>query len=137
MSTFRTEIPNSNDIVEKLLEDDEYLSGILRNIIRKKLETLALDDTGTTLVSIVSRIELLEAKVVFIEESLRITETNYNERSLKDINTRIRDLENMIGNITMSLGFDYTDFNERRLDNINFRLRELELILENHEEHES
>ena len=122
----------SRNIIENLLENDEYLSGILKNIVRKKLETLVLED-GTSLNDLLTKIydieTRLEGRLTFIEQSLGIYDVNYDDRSLKNVVTRIEALEDLI----YSLGLCGMDYNERRIDHINSRLKILETKLENNE----
>lgn len=126
------ELEISSNIIENLLENDEYLSGILKNIVRKKLETLVLED-GTSLNDLLTKIydieTRLEGRLTFIEQSLNIYDVNYNDRSLKNIVTRIEALEDLV----YSLGLCGMDYNERRIDHINSRLKILETKLENNE----
>lgn len=126
------ELEISSNIIENLLENDEYLSGILKNIVRKKLETLVLED-GTSLNDLLTKIydieTRLEGRLTFIEQSLNIYDVNYNDRSLRNIVTRIEALEDLV----YSLGLCGMDYNERRIDNINSRLKILETKLENNE----
>ena len=126
------ELEISSNIIENLLENDEYLSGILKNIVRKKLETLVLED-GTNLNDLLTKIydieTRLEGRLTFIEQSLNIYGVNYDDRSLKNIVTRIEALEDLI----YSLGLCGMDYNERRIDHINSRLKILETKLENNE----
>lgn len=126
------ELEISSNIIENLLENDEYLSGILKNIVRKKLETLVLED-GTSLKDLLTKIydieTRLEGRLAFIEQSLDIYDVNYNDRSLKNIVTRIEALEDLV----YSLGLCGMDYNERRIDHINSRLKILETKLENNE----
>lgn len=126
------ELEISSNIIENLLENDEYLSGILKNIVRKKLETLVLED-GTSLNDLLTKIynieTRLEGRLAFIEQSLDISGVNYNDRSLRNIVTRIEALEDLV----YSLGLCGMDYNERRIDHINSRLKILETKLENNE----
>ena len=126
------ELEISSNIIENLLENDEYLSGILKNIVRKKLETLVLED-GTSLNDLLTKIydieTRLEGRLTFIEQSLGIYDVNYDDRSLKNVVTRIEALEDLI----YSLGLCGMDYNERRIDHINSRLKILETKLENNE----
>ena len=128
----KMELEISSNIIENLLENDEYLSGILKNIVRKKLETLVLED-GTSLNDLLTKIydieTRLEGRLTFIEQSLNIYDVNYNDRSLRNIVTRIEALEDLV----YSLGLCGMDYNERRIDNINSRLKILETKLENNE----
>lgn len=121
-----------NNIIENLLENDEYLSGILRNIIKKKLENIDLGD-GTNLNRLLTKIydieTRLEGRLTFLEQSLGIHEVNYNDRNLRGIVSRIEALEDLV----YSLGLCDMDYNERRIDHINSRLKILETKLENNE----